>query len=379
MSAISPGFGPRISTDPRIPNGPHQIAVNQNTGDIFVTNQADGSLSILNPQGPASVVRLPVNPGATLHVRTSPTDNSAVVLVDTPAGPQEADTLFKITPTPYGQPQIDGPIKVENGDYSKGFEVDDKSGAIMLGNNRSGSLHHIAPSPSGRLNDPQTMDQAAPLDRGTMEVQFNPLSDGVFVLNHDLGQLRHVSAQDTSNPLSVGGGHRYQMAVNRGRGTVAVLNESENRLYKFSADGTQQTWNLPYGEHKLAAHDGNGAFIVTNRGAGRVMAFLDGAQAADPIVFNTGKQPVNVVVDPALSDAFVLNADGTMSVITGDGQTMEVASINRPLGPTIEAGGHQAMAVNPTNHEVYLANTNTATLTRMKSDGAEVVSLTGQN
>jgi DNA-binding beta-propeller fold protein YncE len=171
------------------------------------------------------------------------------------------------------------------------------------------------------------------------------------------------------------------MAVNRGKGTVAVLNETDNTLHRFSADGTEQKWTLPAGQHKLAAHDGIGAFIVANREAGNVMGFIDGP-ASEPMTFNTGKQPVDLAVDTALSDAFVLNTDGSLSVITPDGKTMEATSINCQVGPfsfpSIEPGGRQAMAVNSTTHEVFLANEGSATLSRITQNGASVHSLSGQ-
>ena len=37
----------------------------------------------------------------------------------------------------------DGPLPVENGDYAQGFDVDGQSGAVFLGNNRSGNLHRF--------------------------------------------------------------------------------------------------------------------------------------------------------------------------------------------------------------------------------------------
>src|ERR1041385_6510649 len=90
----------QLARDKYPANGPHQAVFNNDTRDLFVSNEKDHTVSVFDGNGQVQVVKLPNLPSGTkLQMALSPSERSAVVLADTPqAGSAESDCLFKITP-----------------------------------------------------------------------------------------------------------------------------------------------------------------------------------------------------------------------------------------------------------------------------------------
>lgn len=391
MTTIGPNFNlGGISGDPRYPNGPHDLAVSSSTGDVFVTNDANTSVSIVDSNKHVDVVSLQtmgggIPPNSKLHVKATP-DGGAIVLVDTPGGFAERDQLFKIGRNAQGALDVSGPCLIPGGDYGKALEIDPQ-GAVFVADGRTGGLHRVALDASGHLPAQDLGQQTVQLQPGDMKLAFDSSQSRLYVLNQSQGTVKFVSASQESPPLPLGTGNDFDMAVCQKTGAVGIVNQTENSFIRLKSDPTgvrKDVWALPPGgAHKVAAHEGVGALIVVNAADGTVNAYTDNENSpTPPLSFATGVPATNVVVDAQSSNAFVLHTDGSMTVVTPTANLIAVSSTNVPVGtnvfPTIEPGGRQTMGINPIKHEVYLVNEGSATMTCMQETGTDVVSLTGR-
>ena len=180
---------------------------------------------------------------------------------------------------------------------------------------------------------------------------YDPASKRVFTFN---GRSKNATAIDATNDTVVGNipvDGKPEFAAPDGNGMVFVNIEDKSEIQVIDAKNAKvvNTWPLtgceePSGlamdpkHHRIFSGCGNKVMAVTNAENGKVVTTIPIGQGVDANGF-----------DPGTELAFSSNGDGTLTVVHEDSPEKFTVEQNAPT-----QRGARTMALNPSNHEVYL-------------------------
>src|ERR1700729_2436349 len=188
-------------------------------------------------------------------------------------------------------------------------------------------------------------------DKDTDAVIYDPFSKRVFTFNGDANTASAIDAASgtLAGTFALGGGPEF--GATDGKGKIFVNLEDKSSLVKFDAKTLkiENTWPLapcesPSGLAIDAAHE-----ILVVGCHNKLMAFVDGATGKVIGTVPIGQGVDANRFDAATGYAFASCGDGTLTIAHEDSPTkfslVETIATQR---------GARTMALDPTNHNVYL-------------------------
>jgi DNA-binding beta-propeller fold protein YncE len=192
---------------------------------------------------------------------------------------------------------------------------------------------------------------SAATGKGPDAIIYDPYSKRAFTFNGDANSATAIDAVSGSvaGTVDLGGGPEF--ATSDGKGNIFVNLEDKSALVKFDAKTlkVENTWPLapcesPSGLAIDAAHE-----ILVVGCHNKLMAFVDGATGKVIGTVPIGQGVDANRFDAATGYAFASCGDGTLTIAHEDSPTkfslVETISTQR---------GARTMALDPTNHNVYL-------------------------
>lgn len=290
-------------------NQPTAIAVNPQTGKVYVGNSGDGSVSIVTTSDNAVAATVPVT-GRPLAIATNPvTDRAYVTTVIGDSGAHDGDLV-----------EIDGANAVSNSrDIQStltdgphfGVAVNTVTDAIYVSHFYSGRVSEI--SGSDFAHD-KYLFPAGPI---VMAVAVDELKNTIYVANLDAFTVTVVNGA-TRTPVEAFSvvGHPSSIAVDPSR-QLAYVATSSNIVEVVDTVGNTVVKTVRVGQTpgRIAVDSRAGVVYVPDK-ADNTVSVIDQATNTVTATIDVGTAPDSVAVDPGTHAAYVTNtASNTVSVI----------------------------------------------------------------
>jgi YVTN family beta-propeller protein len=286
-------------------NGPDGIATDPATGNVYVANFTDGTVSVISGASGIVTATIPVGAGPA-DVVTDPVDGNVYVA-------NSIDGTVSVINEASGNVTATVPV----GTHPTGLGVDPANGNVYVANNGDGTVWKISDVTAGLLSTVGNPDGSS-----AFAVAADPQTSSIFVANP--GVLG-------SNPTS---------------GSVAMINAAGGGVRKV----------IPVGQNPYAlADDASTATVYVANINGRTVSVINAVSGLVTATIPVGAVPDAVAVDDSTNTAYVTNdGDNTMSVINTASDVV-TATVSVGAGP-------EALAVNPASGAVYVANTGNNTV-----------------
>jgi YVTN family beta-propeller protein len=289
----------------------------------------------------------------------------------------------------------DTPPMVQVGDLPEGVILDPETKTVYVLNEESSTISMFNGATCNAMNHSGCSQLVRALTTG-----FNPVfydlnlqthtfyvpsqdTDRVWVLDASTCNATNTSGCTKFAPATVVGAAPVGIEANPNTKTVYVANQTDNTVSvidtnvcnKAHPNDCNQAWTtiaVGSAPRSLAINRVTNTIYVPNRDDGTV-SVIDGDHCNGmdvsgcgemPATTAVGTTPQEVAVDETTNTIYVVNQDDdTVSVIDGAHcNGMDTSGCNQSW-PTVTVGASpQALAVNPNNHTVYVANTDDNTV-----------------
>jgi YVTN family beta-propeller protein len=351
--------------------GPRAIAVNPVTNKIYIANGGSANVTVINGADnstapPVSVGTTPaaiaVNPvtnkiyvanlGSTNVTVINGADNTTAPPVTVGASPRNI-AVNPVTNKIYVTSQSTNSVTVIDGSNNSPTSVNIGANSFAVAVNPVSNKIYFTNQVSGNVT---VMDGSnnniTPVAVGTtpLAVAVNPVTNMTYVANNGgSGSVTVIDGSNNPTTVPTGSTNAIAVAVNTVANKIYVANSTGNRLTVI--DGSNNTTlllNTGANPLAVAVNPVTNKTYVVNNGNNSVTV-IDGAIDVTNTV-NADSSPVAVAVNPASNKIYVANYAGN-DVTVIDGSTSAAMNVADPNGPI-------SVAVNPITNKIYVANQN---------------------
>jgi len=314
VSLLPLGFGAPASAssvETSVGSNPFGVAVNPSTNMVYVTNNRDSTVSVIN------------------------------------GNTNKVTAVIQVGGAPFG------------------VAVNPNTNTIYVTNNSDGTVSVI----NGNSN---TVTATVPVGLSARGIAVNPNTNTVYVdgtgIYSDVYGHRVLVINGITNVVAASipvKSSPFGVAVNPNTNTVYVTNPFSNCISVISGETNTVKTTVPVGRDPrgVAVNANTNTVYVTSVGplespTGNV-AVIDGATNAVTATIPVGRTPRSVAIKPRVNAIYVVNTeDKTLSIINGDTNTV-VATVNAGSSP-------RDIAINPSIYypvsTVYVTNSNATTV-----------------
>jgi YVTN family beta-propeller protein len=348
--AVAAPTAPSYAVTATIPvgAGPAPVAVNSRSGRLYVGNQTDRTVSVVNTADNAVGATIPVG-GSPLALAVNPVTDKTYATTATGGSGAHQGQLVEIdhTNTPIASRQLQ-----QDGDGPHfGAAVNSVTDTVYVSHFYGGSVSGI----SGATLAPTATFGAGPIVFG---VAVNELTNTVYVTNLDSGAVTVVNGSTHGVLATVPvGGRASSVAVDPSRHT-AYVNASPDTVVVIDTTTNQVVAHVRVGhDPRQVAVDPSAGVVYVANNQDNTVSVIDEATNTVTATVPVGNAPSGVAVDADTGTAYVTNtASNTVSVI----RTIDTTA------PTVTASatsnGSPYTAGTWTNHDVSVHYTCTDNL-----------------
>lgn len=322
LSLISQSDAPPEPVSVAVGDMPSGLAQDPVTGNVYVANSGDGTVSVVDPE--AQTVIDTINVGGTPEQVAA--DPSAGIVYVTNFTDDAFDVIDTSTNT------VVNTISVGNG--ADGIAVNPLTGDIYVTNFIDDTLS-VVPNPAVTALPSVSAISTVAVGNGPIDVDYNPLTNRIFVVNANDDTLSVVDATALEVTATLPTGITPDgVAVNPGENLVYVVNHDVNSvtIYSDTSPYDERPWGDMNCDGSIGADDALPILrwaggLVPEDGAGcpgveqpvRVFGFADqawgdvncdgviDAQDALLVVLYAGGQVTNVADCPSSGDTVLVN------------------------------------------------------------------------
>jgi YVTN family beta-propeller protein len=314
---------------------PKDIAVNEVTNRVYVVNEKDDTVSIINGS-----------------------DNGVITEISVGDKPK-AIAVNEVTNRVYVANEHSNDVTVINGsdnsviteisvgEKPKIIVVNEASNKIYVGNFTEKSIT-VIDGVTNNLSSISVGDKPS-------SIAVNEVTNRVYVTNEKDETVSVIDGSDNSIISTIIVGHKPKIAiVNEVTNRVYVVNEQDKTISIINGSDNSVITEISVGDKPkaIAVNEVTNRVYVVNE-KDNTVSIIDGSDNSIISLIDVGEKPKIIVVNEATNNIFVANehphdGNGTVSVI--DGPTNTVIQ-------SIELGDHpKGMAVNEVSKKVYVSN-----------------------
>lgn len=308
---------------------PVAVAVNENTGRVYILNHDSGSVTVIDGKTRATVATVTTGRGpegiavnsVTNRVYVANAGDSSVTVID-----GANSTVLATVPT---------------GSYCQAIAVNPATNKIYVANNYAHSVTVI----DGVTNQTATVR----VGQGPRGIAANPLTNKIYTVNYGSKDATIIDGATNTASTVTTGKHPWAVAVNTRTGKAYVVNEDSASV--SAIDGaTGAVKDIAVGEMPFAVAVNpatNKIYVLTY--AADTLVTIDGFSGAVANTLTLATHPSAIAINPNTNQIYIANQK-TASVLVVDGATNTIAA-------TLKTGIlPYAMAVDANANQVYVAN-----------------------
>ena len=311
---------------------PYGVAVNPSTNTVYVANDVDSSVSVIN--GSTNTVTATVSVGnSPIAVAVNPSTNTVYVAN---ANSNSVSVINASTNT------VTAAVSV--GSYPNSVAVNPSTNTVYVANAGDNSVSVI----NGTTN---TVSSTVSVGGNPYGVAVNPSTNTVYVANYFDKSVSVINGMTNtvSSTVSVGS-YPIAVAVNPSTNTVYVTNRGDNSVSVINGTTNTVSSTLSVGSYPnaVAVNPSTNTVYVANA-SGNSLSVINASTNTVTATVSVGNSPIAVAVNPSTNTVDVTNAvDNLVSVI--DASTSTVTT-------TVSVGSYpNSVAVNPSTNSVYVTN-----------------------
>jgi len=363
-AGVMPAQAQTVTDTIPVGNNPAAMAVNAVTNKIYVANQLDGTVSVIDGATNATTTlvtgstpfALAVNPVTNkIYVANFGSNNVTVIdgathsttTVATGTGPRAVavnpatNKIYVANLDSNNVTVIDGAtngtITVGAGSAPFALAVNPVTNKIYVANDFSGNVTAI----DGATNSTTTVGAGT----GPNAVAVNPVTNKIYVANLSSGNVTVIDGA-TNSTITVGAGTSPNaVAVNPLANKIYVANAGGNVTVIDGATNSTTTVGAGSSPDAVAVNPTTNQIYVANKSSNNVTV-IDGATNSTSSV-SGGNTPQAVAINPVTDKIYVTATFTGVTVI--DGATNLTETLTNPNGPGWAA-------VNPVTDKIYVTN-----------------------
>jgi YVTN family beta-propeller protein len=322
---------------------PVAIAVNENTGKVYVVNHDSSSVTVIDGKTRAAVATIStgrgpegiaVNP-ATNRVYVANAGDSTVTVID-----GTNNTVVATVPT---------------GSYCQAVAVNPATNKIYVANNYAHSVTVI----DGATNETTTVRAG----QGPRGIAVNPVANKIYTVNYGSKDATVIDGATNAALAVPTGKHPWALAVDSRANKTYVVNEDSASVSVIDG-ATGGVKDIPVGEIPFAVAvnpSTNKAYVLTY--AADTLVTIDGFSGAVTNTLTLAAHPSAIAVNSKTNQIYI-GMQKTASLLVVDGGTSKIAA-------TLKAGAiPYALAIDTNANQVYAANFGSGDTTVIRWTGA---------
>jgi uncharacterized protein len=308
---------------------PMAVAVNENTGQVYVVNHDSASVTVIDGKTRAAVATVKTGRGPE-GIAVNPVTNRVYVAN---AGDSSATV-------------IDGAnnmviATVPTGSYCQAVAVNPATNKIYVANNYGHSVTVI----DGVTHETTTVR----VGQGPRGIAVNPVSNKIYTVNYSSKDATVIDGATNSATAVPTGKHPWTLAVDSRANKTYVINEDSASVSVLDG-ATGAVKDIPVGDIPFAVAVNpatNKAYVLTY--AADTMVTIDGFSGAATRTLTLASHPSAIAVNPKTNQIYIALQKAS-AVLVVDGGT-------NAIGATLKTGTlPYAMAIDTTANQVYVAN-----------------------
>jgi YVTN family beta-propeller protein len=322
---------------------PNFVGVNSATDDIYVANEGDGTVSVINGQN-NTIIGSPVSLGGVIpfSVVVNPVTNKIYVDTTVPNSVTEIDASNNNSTTSF--------LPVPPAYYSyfspSSMALNAVTNKLYVIENQSICGVNPCPNVNGILGVTDTTTDIA--ETSAVILDFNP---SAMVLDQATNQIYVVNTCGTDSTCA-----------STSDGTVTVIDGATNNTTRLTVGLKPDGIALDPVTNKIYVTNncGNGpTCVATSLGS---VTVIDGATSTtpatvEPAAITVEGSPGKIAVDPATDTIYVINVCGTDSTCTSAGSVSVINGATDAVVATVPVGTDpDVVAVNAATNKIYVTN-----------------------